>query len=200
MSPGDGARQATADHAAATPFKIGMPPGMDGSLDTVPSSDVPSAAPVANVPDQAPVPLNRPAFGVAPVRVPPATNQQTASGSPGHGSSAAQPAAPRLLLPDGVVLPLGDGVIVGRDPQHQEGYGVRALARLHDTERSVSKTHAVVGVSEGRVWVIDLNSTNGTTIVGRDGTEQQCPAEVATPVPRGSDIRFGEYLVRVALD
>lgn len=177
--------------AAATRFKIGMPPGMDAALDTVPSSDMaPPAPPVASVPSQGSVPVNRPEFGVAPVRMPSAK---------GSMLPPAPSPDPRLLLPDGTILPLGGGVIVGRDPQYQVGYGVTALARLYDVERSVSKTHAVIGISEGRVWVIDLNSTNGTMIVSPDGSEQQCPAEVATPVPRGSDLRFGEYLVRVAV-
>jgi hypothetical protein len=225
-------------------FKIGMPPGMDVHLDTVPSSDIAAPIPVAK-PEFGPaptpldgVPATPPVLGLAPP-VPPASVPEGASSapatpampsvpaspaapfasappaatsstvaSPGLASSAPPTASvsvrpatsPRLVLPDGAVLPLSAGLIVGRDPQHQDGYGVSALARLHDVERSVSKTHAVLGVSEGRVWIIDLNSTNGTFMVAPDGTLTPCPPEVATELDPGADIRFGEYRVRVALD
>ncbi|MCP2029996.1 hypothetical protein L1277_000060 [Okibacterium sp. HSC-33S16] len=167
-------------------FKIGMPPGMDVHLDTVPSTDV-----------QTPVTVSKPEFGPAPTPF----GRPPVPGVPAAPATRAAPAAnPRLVLPDGAVLPLAQGLIVGRDPQHQDGYGVSALAPLHDVERSVSKTHAVLGVSEGRVWVIDLNSTNGTFLIAPDGSTTPCPPEVATPLIPGADIRFGEYRVRVALD
>lgn len=168
--------------------RIGMPPGMEPSLDTVPSSD-----------HAAPVPVARPEFGVAPTPFAPAA--AAASGAPVTAPAPVAPLNnPRLVLPDGTVLPLAGGLIVGRDPQEQEGYGVRARATLHDVERSVSKTHAILGISDGRVWVIDLNSTNGTVLIAADGTETLCTPEVATPLPAKTDVRFGEYRVRVTFD
>ncbi|SFN93459.1 FHA domain-containing protein [Mycetocola miduiensis] len=170
--------------------KIGMPPGMEPALDTVPSSD-----------HGIPVPVARPEFGLAPK---PFAPQPTAADQPAP-ATAPTPVAksignPRLELPDGSVLPLGEGLIVGRDPQHQEGYGVTARARLHDVERSVSKTHAILGVADGRVWVLDLNSTNGTVLIAADGTETLCAPEVATPLLANTAVRFGEYRVQVVFD
>ncbi|GAB3618100.1 hypothetical protein GCM10027416_26570 [Okibacterium endophyticum] len=195
-TPGEDRGDERTDDSGATrasAFRIGMPPGMEPARDTVPSTDQPEQAPpTARVPSQAPVTVRRPEFGVAPVRAPASSGV-----APPASSQPARPASPWLLLPDNSVIPLGHGVIVGRDPQPQDGYGVEARARLHDVERSVSKTHAVIGVSEGRVWVIDLNSTNGTTIVTEDGDDVPCRPEVATPVPRGASARFGEYLVRI---
>ena len=178
-----------ADTTAAPVRRIGMPPGMETSLDTVPSSD-----------HAAPVPVSRPEFGVAPTPFAPAAAAISGAPVTAPAPVAAPLGNPRLVLPDGAVLPLSRGLIVGRDPQEQEGYGVSERARLHDVERSVSKTHAILGLSEGRVWVIDLNSTNGTVIIAADGSETLCTPEVATPLPVGSDLRFGEYRVRVALD
>lgn len=168
--------------------RIGMPPGMEPSLDTVPSSD-----------HGIPVPVARPEFGVAP------TPRPSVAGEPVAPVTAPAPVVksltnPRLELPDGSVLPLENGLIVGRDPQPQEGYGVTERARLHDVERSVSKTHAILGVSDGTIWVLDLNSTNGTVLLADDGTETLCTPEVATPLPAGTDVRFGEYRVHVAVD
>ncbi|MET1051138.1 MAG: FHA domain-containing protein [Mycetocola sp.] len=172
--------------------RIGMPPGMEPALDTVPSSD-----------HAAPVPVARPEFAPAPF-VPAPSVPAPAAGTNAPVTAPAPIAAvttnPRLVLPDATILSLAAGLIVGRDPQEQEGYGVTERATLHDVERSVSKTHAILGFSEGRVWVIDLNSTNGTVLIAADGIETLCTPEVATPVPAGSDIRFGEYRVRVVLD
>ena len=170
--------------------KIGMPPGMEPSLDTVPSSD-----------HGIPVPVARPEFGVAPTPFTPVPHAaDTPEAAPVTAPVAKPLTRPRLELPDGSVLALENGLIVGRDPQHQEGYGVTERATLHDVERSVSKTHAILGISDGRVWVLDLNSTNGTVLLAEDGTETLCTPEVATPIPANSAVRFGEYRVRVAFD
>lgn len=183
----------TPEPTAAPVRRIGMPPGMDLSPDTVPSSD-----------HAAPVPVRRPEFPVAPTPVPPAANSVPGTAAPAPVTApapvAVAPVNPRLVLPDGVELPLERGLFVGRDPEEQPGYGVTRRARLHDVERSVSKTHALVGVSDGRVWVIDLNSTNGTTMIASDGAETPCAPVVATPVPAGTDLRFGEYRVQVVAD
>ena len=189
VPPAETASAPAAGEAASTAVRrIGMPPGMEPSLDTVPSSD-----------HAAPVPVARPEFGVAPTPFAPAA--AAATGAPVTAPAPVAPLNnPRLVLPDGTVLPLAGGLIVGRDPQEQEGYGVRARATLHDVERSVSKTHAILGISDGRVWVIDLNSTNGTVLIAADGTETLCTPEVATPLPAKTDVRFGEYRVRVAFD
>jgi hypothetical protein len=179
------------DTSAAPVRRIGMPPGMEPAVDTVPSSD-----------HAEPVPVSRPEFGVAPTPFAPAAAAQRAPGAPVTAPApvAAPLNSPRLVLPDGAVLALTNGLIVGRDPQEQDGYGVTARARLHDVERSVSKTHAILGLSEGRIWVIDLNSTNGTVMIAADGTETLCTPEVATPLPPKTDLRFGEYRVSVAFD
>lgn len=174
--------------AAAPVRKIGMPPGMEPSLDTVPSSD-----------HGTPVPVARPEFGVAPTPPKPAA---PVAGAPVTAPAPVvkPPSNPRLELPDGSVLPLDAGLIVGRDPQPQDGYGVTERAILHDVERSVSKTHAILGISDGAIWVLDLNSTNGTVLLADDGTETLCTPEVATPIPADTDVRFGEYRVHVAAD
>ena len=180
---------ASAPAAPAAVRRIGMPPGMEPAFDTVPSSD-----------HAAPVPVSRPEFGPAPTpltsAVPAAPVAPVTAPAPVVGA----PSNPRLVLPDGAVVSLAHGLLVGRDPQVQDGYGVSERAILHDVERSVSKTHAILGLSDSRVWVIDLNSTNGTVLISADGSETLCTPEVATPVPSGSDLRFGEYRVRVAFD
>ena len=172
--------------------KIGMPPGMEPALDTVPSSD-----------HAAPIPVAKPEFGLAPAPIPtPAGGIRNEPSAPVTAPAPVAPPQrnPRLVLPDGQVLPLDHGIIVGRDPQHQDGYGVTERATLHDVERSVSKTHAVLGFSDGRVWVLDLNSTNGTVLIDENGAETLCTPEVATPLPANADVLFGEYRVCITFD
>ncbi|WP_411722334.1 FHA domain-containing protein [Mycetocola sp.] len=184
-----------ATNSAAPVRKIGMPPGIEPALDTVPSSD-----------HGIPIPVARPEFGVAPTSFTPVPGAAVGAPASAHAPvTAPTPVAttlrnPRLELPDGSVLPLDQGLIVGRDPQHQDGYGVTERARLHDVERSVSKTHAILGIAEGRIWVLDLNSTNGTVLIADDGSETLCTPEVATPLPANTAVRFGEYRVQVTVD
>jgi hypothetical protein len=181
-----------ASDPAVSVRKIGMPPGMEPALDTVPSSD-----------HGVPVPVARPEFGVAPTPFAPLAGAAVVTPDSANAQRTGQAPVvnnPRLELPDGSVLPLDRGLIVGRDPQHQEGYGVAERAQLHDVERSVSKTHAILGISDGRIWVLDLNSTNGTVLIAEDGTETLCTPEVATPLPANTAVRFGEYRVQVAVD
>jgi hypothetical protein len=68
-----------------------------------------------------------------------------------------QPTA-ALLGPDGIVLPLGDDTIIGRDPRRCD------LAILH---ASVSAVHARIA-RVGDAWtILDLGSRNGTAVDGR---------------------------------
>lgn len=59
-----------------------------------------------------------------------------------------------LRLPDGVLLPLTDGLRLGRSPQ----------ADLTVDEPSVSRDHAVVRGHPGRWFLEDLGSRNGTRV------------------------------------
>lgn len=87
---------------------------------------------------------------------------------------------------------LVDGpALVGRNPQAAEG-GDWILVAVDDPTRSVSKTHAELGVDPGGLWVTDRGSTNGT-VVSVPGT----PPRVAEPgarvrVPVGATIHVGD--------
>ncbi|WP_069388147.1 RDD family protein, partial [Cellulosimicrobium cellulans] len=81
--------------------------------------------------------------------------------------------------------------LVGRNPQAAEG-GDWILVAVEDPTRSVSKTHAELGVDPGGLWVTDRGSTNGT-VVSVPGT----PPRVVEPgarvrVPVGATIHVGD--------
>ncbi|MBI5161147.1 MAG: FHA domain-containing protein [Micrococcales bacterium] len=94
----------------------------------------------------------------------------------------------------GIAHPVSpSGLIVGRDPRPPEGWEGAALLPLADPGKSVSKTHAALSVQDGELHVLDLSSTNGTTVAFPDGTERRVGPGTGTAVPSGSTIGFGGY-------
>lgn len=87
--------------------------------------------------------------------------------------------------------------MLGRDPQPQSQLDITARARLYDTQRSVSKTHAAVGLDSSGLWVIDLESTNGTSLISSSGGERFVDPGVKTPIADDESLRFGEYPVHI---
>ena len=62
---------------------------------------------------------------------------------------------------------------------------------IADEARSVSKTHLLLEVGPAGVQVTDRHSTNGVMVVTA-GVDLPCVPGVATPVPDGSSVRFGD--------
>jgi uncharacterized RDD family membrane protein YckC len=86
--------------------------------------------------------------------------------------------------------------LVGRNPQAPDPSGW-ILVKVEDPTRSVSKTHAELGVDTAGLWLTDRGSTNGT-VVSAPGL----PPRVAEPgarvrVPVGSTIHVGDRRVVV---
>jgi pSer/pThr/pTyr-binding forkhead associated (FHA) protein len=86
--------------------------------------------------------------------------------------------------------------LVGRNPQAPDTSGW-ILIKVEDPTRSVSKTHAELGVDTAGLWLTDRGSTNGT-VVSAPGL----PPRVAEPgarvrVPVGSTIHVGDRRVIV---
>lgn len=103
----------------------------------------------------------------------------------------------RLVLGDGLVVPVESAVLVGRDPAHNAEFPTAGLLAIVEPEKTISKTHAVVELDDGALWVRDLNSTNGTFVLLPDGTEVDVTPDARTEVPAGGDLVFGEYVVQV---
>lgn len=102
-----------------------------------------------------------------------------------------------LEFDDGTRIPLDGPILVGRDPAlAPDDPPETVLAQVEDPGRSVSKTHLVVGLDAGRVWVADRHSTNGTFIVDPQGSVAPVPAGGRTEVPRGCTVAFGDVRMR----
>jgi FHA domain-containing protein/type VII secretion system (Wss) protein YukD len=92
----------------------------------------------------------------------------------------------------GAVLPLeADNVVIGRrDAEHQAPIDVDLST--HDPNNAVSRRHASIGREGMKYYLIDLESTNGTRLNGKDVTALQ-----KMPLKDGDAIEFGRPGVRV---
>ena len=95
------------------------------------------------------------------------------------------PAQPRIVaylqLPEGrrVRLPAQQAVFIGRHPRNH-------VVLSHP---SVSKRHARILYVQGRYWLEDLNSTNGTRV----GDRRLRGSGDRAPLPNGVPLHFGRY-------
>jgi uncharacterized RDD family membrane protein YckC len=99
-------------------------------------------------------------------------------------------------LDDGRTLTLAGPVILGRDPIARSEEHSAVTVPIADDGRSVSKTHLRLDVGSAGVAVTDRHSTNGVVVVTA-GVELRCVPGVATPVPEGSIVRFGDRSLAV---
>lgn len=101
----------------------------------------------------------------------------------------------RAVLDDGTELDLASPVLLGRDPSSSDDSCT--VVAVADPERTVSKTHLKVELLGGVLLATDRGSTNGSVLVGRDGSETDLEPGMPTEVPAGCVVRFGARSVRV---
>ena len=176
-----------------SPDFIVPPPGL------IPSAPRPSDEPDGMVRDARPRTL--PAFPPPPgiPSTPPAPTAAPTSQAPEERIEAPtarpQPGAWRLRAPGGLDVILLRPVLLGRDPAADPGRPEAATIPLADPARSVSKTHALVEVVEGRVIVTDLHSTNGTRVLTPDGETRELDPGRGAEAPNGATLLLGEFAV-----
>ncbi len=102
----------------------------------------------------------------------------------------------RLRWGDAEGVSVDGPMVFGRDPEPPSELSDARAIRVDSGEDSVSKTHAVVHVDDGKLQVTDLGSTNGTRVVTVDGAVIECPANAPTPVPDGAEIELGAFVLR----
>ncbi|WP_141915312.1 FHA domain-containing protein [Klugiella xanthotipulae] len=83
-------------------------------------------------------------------------------------------AAFTLQLSTGEEFTIGGSGLLGRNPRPAEGEIFDHVLVMIDPARSVSKTHIEFGVEEGKLWVKDRNSGNGTRVRHTNRPEEEC--------------------------
>jgi hypothetical protein len=159
----------------------------DGAVRDAPPRTLPAFPPPPGVPPTSPTP---PLPAAAPTSPAPEERIEAPTPSP-------QPGAWRLRAPGGLEVLLLRPVVLGRDPAADPGRPQAAPISLADPARSVSKTHALVEVVDGRVMVTDLHSTNGTRVLTPEGEARELEPGRAADAPNGSTLLLGEFAARL---
>jgi len=112
-------------------------------------------------------------------------------------SAVADPAAPFLVFEDGSTVIVPSYGFIGRMPEAPPGRPADVLITLEDPQLLLSKTHLAFGVEDGTVWLLDQGSSNGTAVVGADGTDAPLPAGSRVAVAHGTVVRVGSRMFQV---
>ena len=96
----------------------------------------------------------------------------------------------------GVHLAIPSRAVLGRKPSSDDPSDV--LVRVPDTTGTMSRSHALLEIDSGRMWITDLNSTNGIETLGEDGVTRLTPS-VRTEIPLGTRVFLGNTAVSVSL-
>jgi hypothetical protein len=170
----------------------GAPPGLARALSPSWLADVRHGRdPVEPAPF---VPLLPP---VAPATPPPAFAQRTHLAAADAVAADAVRSAPRvLLIVDGAVSgAIGEGVVLGRNPTSTGNERAVAVA---DIRREISKAHlGLRSDADGRIWAVDRQSTNGSTLTRGDGAAAQLTPGTEVGIGPGDVIRIGSHAISV---
>ncbi|MBD8080579.1 RDD family protein [Cellulosimicrobium arenosum] len=173
--------------------------GVPGSAAGAPAAPAPAArpGPPAPAPPTPATPWPAPAPAADPPSAPEPDEPEWDSTRMGRDAFDPVPVVPvRLELESGEQRVVDGPTLVGRNPQAPDDASWQLVA-VDDPTRSVSKTHAEIGVDAGGLWVTDRGSTNGT-VVSAPGT----PPRVVEPgarvrVPAGGTIHVGDRRIVV---
>jgi len=165
----------------------------------VAQSAPPSSPPFSDTNTQSPAP--KVAAFVPPVVQAPAVPIAAPPVGPGHQPV---PVAERresqfaIQASSGETFTVTGQALVGRRPESaSEQEGVPGFA-LDDDTRSVSRVHVHLNAVDGRLWVTDRGSGNGTQIERR-GVRIDCPSGTPVAAGAGDRIWIGEVSLYVMI-
>src|SRR6266511_1770410 len=91
-----------------------------------------------------------------------------------------------------ISLDIGDDLLIGRKDNARGIFPDVDLGLDGGYDAGVSRRHAILAYNNGTYTVEDLSSSNGTFI-----NEQRLPAEQATRLKQGDELKCGTLLMRV---
>ena len=110
---------------------------------------------------------------------------------------AVRPPLGLLRLSTGDVVPLDRGVIMGRNPRavDDNAVGRPHLVRLPSPDNDVSRTHVEVRLEDWHVLVVDLGSTNGTTVTNPGQAPIRVRAHEPMPLEPNAEVNLADEIV-----
>lgn len=111
--------------------------------------------------------------------------------APAKPTAPAAPAA-ALVSSDGLRYELTGPALVGRNPSPLTGQPPIARISILDDTFSISKTHARLEPAADGVWVVDLNSSNGSAVRAAGDLEVELAPSNPHLAPWGSTLSLGD--------
>jgi hypothetical protein len=168
-------------------------PAPPGPSPVSPISRQPGQPPVAGNP----VPALPQSDGNTPYPLPDSAQGRSPQAAPARAATALSEGLAVLRVDNGEILELGSFCLLGREPVARDGDPPARLIRFDDPKLSVSKTHIAYGVDQQGVWVMDRNSTNGTTIIDPSGRRITCSPGSRQYLAPGWQIQIGQRRITI---
>ena len=185
--------------------EVGMEPvrpsNFQAPAQTAPAASAPSSGQlqVPNKPFSGPIPVVVPDELMGEVTAAQETGQVDISGTDWdeHATIAKTNVGKCLRLDTGDVINVTSAVVLGRNPVPAGMWAQADVVPVADPNFSISKTHLAVRVDGQYMFVTDLGSTNGTSVVAPDGSRTHVLAGAMVPVTKGYSIVFGDRRLEV---
>lgn len=185
--------------------EVGMEPvrpsNFQAPAQTAPAVSAPSSGQlrVPNKPFSGPIPVVVPDELMGEATAAQETGQVDISGTDWdeHVTIAKTSVGKCLRLDTGDVINVTSAVVLGRNPVPAGMWAQADVVPVADPNFSISKTHLAVRVDGQYMFVTDLGSTNGTSVVAPDGSRTHVLAGAMVPVAKGYSIVFGDRRLEV---
>ena len=185
--------------------EVGMEPvrptNFQAPAQTAPAASAPSSGQlrVPNKPFSGPIPVVVPDELMGEATAAQETGQVDISGTDWdeHVTIAKTSVGKCLRLDTGDVINVTSAVVLGRNPVPAGMWAQADVVPVADPNFSISKTHLAVRVDGQYMFVTDLGSTNGTSVVAPDGSRTHVLAGAMVPVAKGYSIVFGDRRLEV---
>ena len=185
--------------------EVGMDPVLSSNFQapaqTAPAASAPSSGQlrVPNKPFSGPIPVVVPDELMGEATAAQETGQVDISGTDWdeHVTIAKTSVGKCLRLDTGDVINVTSAVVLGRNPVPAGMWAQADVVPVADPNFSISKTHLAVRVDGQYMFVTDLGSTNGTSVVAPDGSRTHVLAGAMVPVTKGYSIVFGDRRLEV---
>lgn len=176
-------------------------PAQTAPAQTAPAASAPSSGQlrVPNKPFSGPIPVVVPDELMGEATAAQETGQVDISGTDWdeHVTIAKTSVGKCLRLDTGDVINVTSAVVLGRNPVPAGMWAQADVVPVADPNFSISKTHLAVRVDGQYMFVTDLGSTNGTSVVAPDGSRTHVLAGAMVPVTKGYSIVFGDRRLEV---